>query len=1268
MMRKNDSNKKNNKERKMSRKGRRILVTVLSAAVLFSTVHSLALPAISLTKDKESDVIQGTEESASLTSDTSVTETTGTQTTQSSGTDTTAMQDDTEITATVYTDSTYAEKKEDEQTTIRIKGSLPVNSETGEVEVEAKAYPTTADSSRFAEGTSTVLGYDVTLFYTEQYRQEGQTLQDAVYEPSEKVDVTISSSKLSSDQLEDDEFYAVYYVPDDTNETPVLVAAESAGVQQQAAAAASGDDSADAKKFREGKEKADALIAENNTQSSDEVSQAMSENPSELQSAVSEKVSQTAQDKYNTYISEKNEGKTPSDLNLGAAAAMTSSEIEEAGQSTAADETQSSDSSENSESTFTPIKGSADEDLQVQTDENNVTEVTFEAEHFSNYQIATVTAPEAGTRDISDKVHISSISFPESADLYSWNDLQIDIATSVQWFEDTYQAGDYFDVVLPKTIDFSKITTNNFTFAGTYITATGEIWLNGNLPMLRIQLTNVDTTKLQNDGVKTTVDVDTIENGVVVKVSKTLLFAANKAFFTIKAHLPFDLEQVEADADGEVNPVSAQIDGYADSGQTTYVTIKGTKRSANEVLQREATVESTYYYINSEVTPETKQDAEAFLNNENKENVYDFYLNQGYGLKITWTTTASETEPSIVAGDYFIIQLPDIEGANYGFYDGNDTLRLTTTINAEEVAVADCILDKDKKQITVRFTDNIEESQDVREAFGSFFVEAKYSTLNKSHESGNSNYQSDFYSTSLPYIYKEGQVQEDNAYFNVYQSSSNNFARTSSYPLYDLSDYTTSAEKDATGNDLWLSTMVLVKSGTDVTNTELPWRADGSGKAGPDDYVVVYCANMTKSAEYPADITGSVTYTKNTLDNNKTVTENKERIRYIISNSYPFISEEAMLNNLGLSDLVGKVDSDELTAATQLAIWWYTNNDVFVPENGEHYTTSYNGKEIPEVHYSTQIAKGEGNTSASKPALLNDNKLLDTEQSSLETYTLNTNERESRMKKFLSKVLVASTAATMMLGMAAPAFAATGDLQGVADKTVSVEGLTEGDKAAFFQLVYFDANKEAHLTAGMENVKVQEDANGNYDATAEKKTITIDQLKTISAYEAGKIAEQFTGDPVIPVQTASAEGKVELNIAYTADDNNVETSVAGESTATQYTAGLYYVRLTPTSAKVLYNPVFVSSDFYEGGNVWKVTTDIAYGSEATAKKSEVKVDKKAGTKAAEDADANTSYEDQYDNEKGDTVYFEIDTTIPAYTEGYSKREFVITDSVDAGLV
>ena len=191
---------------------------------------------------------------------------------------------------------------------------------------------------------------------------------------------------------------------------------------------------------------------------------------------------------------------------------------------------------------------------------------------------------------------------------------------------------------------------------------------------------------------------------------------------------------------------------------------------------------------------------------------------------------------------------------------------------------------------------------------------------------------------------------------------------------------------------------------------------------------------------------------------------------------------------------------------------------------------------------------------------------------------------------------------------------------GTAEDEILATGLATGDTVVAYKVVEWDAaNSEWKLTtlgaAGFTNVAAV--------------------LDGISSDEATAIANAASG---------------------AADYTLTETSTTGTFHVTGVAAGMYYLKATPADRDTIYNPAFVSADYYQDGNTVEFSDTM--GNAAYIKKSTVPFEKEVN-----DAD-----KDRYmDVKPGDTIPYKITTTIPAYGKNFTNPKFTIVDVLSAGL-
>ena len=219
---------------------------------------------------------------------------------------------------------------------------------------------------------------------------------------------------------------------------------------------------------------------------------------------------------------------------------------------------------------------------------------------------------------------------------------------------------------------------------------------------------------------------------------------------------------------------------------------------------------------------------------------------------------------------------------------------------------------------------------------------------------------------------------------------------------------------------------------------------------------------------------------------------------------------------------------------------------------------------------------------------------------------------------------------------------------GVADGSVALGGLDNGDVVKFYQVLKFDQN------AKREDLGTEQAAAG--------WAVTEKFLEAVSAAELEAILT--TG---ITSELAGQIGKKATgNTPYSATAVGTEAGKAIATTAVD--PGLYVAIVIPANAGWMFNPVFVASDYYKTGDAsnsssWTVAEKLSYSNEAMAKKAPIEV-----TKEAEEV-GNASNEEGTAKAVGvgDTIKYTITTTIPEFAENYTKPVFVISDKLSAGL-
>jgi len=231
----------------------------------------------------------------------------------------------------------------------------------------------------------------------------------------------------------------------------------------------------------------------------------------------------------------------------------------------------------------------------------------------------------------------------------------------------------------------------------------------------------------------------------------------------------------------------------------------------------------------------------------------------------------------------------------------------------------------------------------------------------------------------------------------------------------------------------------------------------------------------------------------------------------------------------------------------------------------------------------------------------------------------------NNMKK-MKKMMALALAMVMVQAMGITVFAAENDEPGeftggafsqTVETTISASGLTAGDTVEVYQLVKWNTTNSDWELNGTCGVTLDELVNGitEAEATTIRSNVSTAAITTL---------------------TADADG----NVSYDCTDN----------------PGLFYLKAIPaaTNKDTVYNPAFVSADYYAGGN--SVDFSSAIGSSAVIKKSSVPFDK------------DVVGADKYiDTKPGDVIPYKITTTIPSYGTSFTNPKFEITDTLSAGL-
>lgn len=244
------------------------------------------------------------------------------------------------------------------------------------------------------------------------------------------------------------------------------------------------------------------------------------------------------------------------------------------------------------------------------------------------------------------------------------------------------------------------------------------------------------------------------------------------------------------------------------------------------------------------------------------------------------------------------------------------------------------------------------------------------------------------------------------------------------------------------------------------------------------------------------------------------------------------------------------------------------------------------------------------------------------------------------MRKALRKMMALALAMVMVLSMSSiVAFAAEG---APADASISVSGLETGDKVNFYQVLKFD--ETAKTTGGWVN--------------GTGFTLTDDQIQKILGigdYAEGKSKHDQAGiDAALAATIANMAENTQAKFADVQESSGTATAATTEVG----TAGLYVGIVTPGKPDYLYNPVFVGADYNSDNQsaTHAAVTTLSYEPASLAKKEDVTLTKELTNVAQQAVNV------------GDDVDFKITSKVPAYSTAYQDPTYVITDTMESGLV
>ena len=237
--------------------------------------------------------------------------------------------------------------------------------------------------------------------------------------------------------------------------------------------------------------------------------------------------------------------------------------------------------------------------------------------------------------------------------------------------------------------------------------------------------------------------------------------------------------------------------------------------------------------------------------------------------------------------------------------------------------------------------------------------------------------------------------------------------------------------------------------------------------------------------------------------------------------------------------------------------------------------------------------------------------------------------------KHMKKIMALALAMVMVLAMGMTAFAGNtdpedppaateqaepgeftgGDFSATPESAINASNLTAGDSIGYFQLVEWDTTT----------------SDWKLTSTGESCGVTLAELLNgITEAEATTIASNVSG-------------------------NGTPMTVEGTTATANVDPGLYFLRAVSADNNTVYNPAFVSADYYTGGNTVDLST--AIGSSTVLKKSSIPFDK----------EVNSTTDTFVDVKVGDVIPYKITTKVPSYGTQFINPVFTIEDTFSEGL-
>jgi len=260
----------------------------------------------------------------------------------------------------------------------------------------------------------------------------------------------------------------------------------------------------------------------------------------------------------------------------------------------------------------------------------------------------------------------------------------------------------------------------------------------------------------------------------------------------------------------------------------------------------------------------------------------------------------------------------------------------------------------------------------------------------------------------------------------------------------------------------------------------------------------------------------------------------------------------------------------------------------------------------------------------------------------------------------LRKALAVLLSAAMVLGMGSMTLAApeTTAEETAYDQPLTVSGLEAGDVVHFYKVIGWVGDAEGNVTGWKAVAPFDEIL-----TRGELAKVLVDENAVIA--EDGKITT--TSETKKP---AGISSELAGNLARKVNADTQKTDVKVDEGKTEATlenteSGMYMAIITPKDPDVVYNPVFVSADYNKQnpGNVEAVTTATYSDALAPTNKGAAKKSKGTNDKTATKSEADYADKEWTTAAIGDTVHFDIDSTIPGYGKVYTEPFFKLTDTL-----